>query len=110
VSQSPIKTTSLKNYLKEQTGMRVGDDTAKHLVNLLTQAVEHITKHAQQQATQEERSTILERDLQGGFESFITHSGPTLASPAALLAAINQLDNQELTSLLQLLTQELHHE
>jgi len=103
----PVRATTVKRFLKERTGMRVGADAIDLLTELLTTAADQVADQAQQLAAAEDRSTLMARDVQAGFEAFLLSTGPTLLAPGTIHAAIDGIDNEELTALINLLRSDL---
>lgn len=104
---SPVRLTTVKNFLKDRTGMRVGDATAEYFVQVLTTLTEQVADIAKELALEEARNTIMDRDLQTGFEAFLRTEGPGLFSPDTIRNAINGIDNEKLTQLITLLRDDL---
>ena len=105
----PIKKTSIKNFIKERTDLRVGDPAVAVLVELLTTAVGQIADIAKDLAVAEGRNTIKDRDLQAGFEAFLQERGPTLLSPDTIHTAIDGIENEAFTDLINLLRADLEN-
>lgn len=96
-----IKKTAIRNFLKEQTaGLRIGVNAIDHLSTLLVSTVVHVTARAQESAIDGKRNTIMARDIQYGFESFLQTQGPSLYTAAAIHRAIDNISNEELTKLI----------
>ena len=87
--------------------MRVGDATAEYFVQVLTTMTERVADAAKELALEEARNTIMERDLQVGFETFLRTEGPGLFSPDTIRVAINEINNEKLTHLITLLRDDL---
>ncbi len=102
----PVKTTTVKNYLKETTALRVGTEAAETMVVLLTQVAEEIAQEAKRLAEADERTTLKSRDLEAGFEAFLQSRGPSLLSPETIHGALDGIDNNGLAGLIRLLRQE----
>ncbi len=105
----PVRHTTVKNFLKDETGMRVGDATTERLVQILTSMSERIANIAKEFALDEARNTLLVRDIQIGFEAFLRAEGPGLFSPDTIRDAIDGISNEKLTELINLLRSELEH-
>ena len=102
----PVKTTTVKNYLKDTTGLRVGADAAETMAALLTEVAAQVASEAARLASADDRSTLKSRDLEAAFEAFLQSRGPSLLSPATIHAAIDGIDNDGLAGLIRLLRQE----
>ena len=96
----PVRSTTVNRFLKERTGLRVGADATDLLTEILTTAAEQVADRAQQLATAESRSTLMARDVQAGFEAFLRTAGPALLSTDTIHAAIDGIDNEALTELI----------
>jgi len=107
MASPPVRVTTLKTYLKEETGLRVGDATATALQDLLVTLIGKVVVRAQAQAVDEDRSTLLARDIIAGFEGFLVDESPELLSSKALRHAINVMDVAALTELVQLVQADL---
>ena len=103
----PVRPTTLANFLQEETGLRVGADATDRLTAILTQVTEHVAATAAASARAEDRTTLLERDVNDAFETFLREEGPALFSPATLFNAIDNVDNDGLTQLITLLRADL---
>ena len=99
----PVRPTTVTTFLKERTGLRVGEDAAALLARLLTAAAEKVADVAKELAAKEDRATLLDRDVQAGFEAFLGTAGPALIRPETLHAAIDGMDNDGFTQLINLL-------
>lgn len=98
-----VRETAIRRFLKDETDMRVGSDAIDRLGQLLTDLAGQIARKAKAQAVAEDRNTLLARDLDVAFESFLHTTGPSLLNATTLHAAINKLDDPtfiELTNLL----------
>lgn len=103
----PVRATTVKRFLKERTGMRVGTDAIDLLTELLTTAADQISDEAQQLALTDARSTLMARDIQAGFEAFLKKTGPALLSTDTIHTAIDGIGNEALTELINLLRADL---
>ena len=106
MTASLLKTNSPKTFLRERSGLRIGTAATDKLIAVLTEAAELICDHAKQQAEADERSTLMERDIEAGLERYLQSSGPSLLSPATLHQALDGLDNEELAEVIKLLLEE----
>lgn len=109
MASPPVRTTTLRNHLRETTGLRISTDATAVLVELLENQISTIATRAMEKATADERTTLMKEDIEAAFEDFLKMTGPSLLSAPALHVAINQLDTQTLTQLVQLLRQELRN-
>lgn len=103
----PVRRTSVENFLKETTDLRVGADATDRLTSILTHLAEHIAGTAAATARAEDRGTILERDITHALEVFLSEEAPSLFSPATLHSAIDRVPNDGLTQLINLLRADL---
>ncbi len=107
MANEPVRTTTLKNYLREQTQMRVSADAADRLTKLVTTQLDQVAARAAEEAAADERNTLLDRDIEQAFDGWLKSAGPSLLSAEAMLTAINGLDNDALTALIQHLQAQL---
>lgn len=109
MASSPVRTTTLHNYLKEATGLRVSADAAERITALLVAQIAQIARLSREQARDEERNTVLDRDIDQAFGAWLeaTAAAPGGLSSADLLAALDGLSNDALTELIQLLQAQL---
>ncbi len=103
----PVRETTIRNFLKDRTDMRVSEDAVDLMVSLLTTTSEAIAIRAAETATEEQRTTILDRDIQNAFEEFLGASGLTLLSPGTIHTAIDGITNEGLSQLIQSLRADL---
>lgn len=66
---SPVKPTSLKNFVKEQSGMRAGGDAVDELHGHLEFVAEKIWLEAAKQAEDDGRKTVKQRDVQEAIDA-----------------------------------------
>ncbi len=99
----PVRPGTVQTFLRDRTGMRVGDATTERLVQILTNMSERIADIAKEFALDEARNTLLVRDIQIGFEAFLRAEGPGLFSPDTIRDAIDGITNEKLTELINLL-------
>lgn len=97
----PVRETTLKTFLKDRTDMRVAEDAIELMVELITIQCEDMASRAAHLATQDDRTTILPRDIQHALEGFLAESGPPMLSPDTIRGAINGISNEAFTELLQ---------
>jgi histone H3/H4 len=102
-----VRPTTVENFLKEETGLRVGADASERMTALLTTVATHIAAGAAAAAAADERGTILERDVAQAFEQFLQGEDAVVFSPATLHSAIGNIDNDHLTQLISLLREDL---
>ena len=105
----PIRATTLRNHLRDTTGLRISTDATARLAELLENQINIIATRAHEKAVADERTTLMVQDIEAAFEDFLKTTGPSLLSAPALHLAINQLDIQTLTQLVQLLRSELRN-
>lgn len=103
----PVRETTIRNFLKDRTEMRVADDAVDLMVSLFTTTAEAMALRAAETATEEQRTTIMDRDIQNAFEEFLGASGLTLLSPDTIHTAINGISNENLSQLIQTLRTDL---
>lgn len=70
-SPSPIKPHSLKNFVKEQSDMRVGGDAIDLLQHHMEFVAGRIWLEASKHAEEDERKTVKERDVQHAIDVVI---------------------------------------
>jgi len=108
VSSPPVRPTTIKTFLKERTGeLRISADAVDRLVELLTDAAEQIADAAGQLAIEEDRNTMMDRDVEAAFATFLQIEGPALLSPETLHTAIDGITNEAFIELLNLLRADL---
>jgi len=105
-SPPPIRETTARTFLKDRTEMRVGDAAVELFVTHFTTMAEAVALTAAELAQQDERTTVLERDVDAAFNEFL-QAGPQLLSPDAIHTTIGALSNQVLSQLIQLLRADL---
>ena len=105
----PVRETTIRNFLKDRTDMRVSEDAVDLMVSLLTTTSEAMAIRAAETATEEQRTTILDRDIQNAFEEFLGASGLALLSPDTIHTAIDGISNEGLSQLIQSLRADLEH-
>ena len=103
----PVRSTTVKRFLQERTGLRVGQDATDLLTELLTTVADQVAEQAQQLAGADDRSTLMARDVQAGFEAFLKATGPALLSTDTIHVAIDGIDNEAFTELINLLRADL---
>lgn len=108
MSGPPVRTTTLRNHLKEATDLRVSADAAERLTTLLVAQLDQITQHAKTAATLDERTTILDRDIDHAFDQWLQTAAPSLLTSTAMLKALNGLSNDALTDLIKQLQTQLN--
>ena len=99
----PIRETTARTFLKDRTSMRVGEDAVEAFVNHFTAVAEAVASRAAELAEEEERTTILERDVETAFREIET----VPRGPDAIHTAIDTVSNQGLSQLIQLLRADL---
>jgi histone H3/H4 len=103
----PVRPSTIKQFLQDRTQLRVSEEAISHMVDLLTTLSDKIALRASQFAVAEQRNTLLNRDIQNAFESFLGESGPPLLSIETLHSAINGISTDNLKDLIQRLRQDL---
>jgi len=103
----PIRETTARTFLKDRTEMRVGEDAVAIFVTHFTTMAEAVATTAAQLATQDDRTTVLDRDIDAAFNAFL-QSGPEALSPDAIHTSIDAVSNQGLSQLIQLLRADLN--
>ncbi len=106
----PVRATTLKNFIKDRTGLRVGDGPVARLTDLITAVLEHIADTAKELVVDDDRSTLMERDVDVAYQSFLESRGPTLLSPTTIHTAIDGIANEDLTQLINLLRADLEEQ
>lgn len=102
----PIRETTARTFLKDRTEMRVGDDAVELFVTHFTTMAEAIAARAAELAQEDDRVTVLERDIDAAFNEFL-QAGPQVLSPDAIHTAIAAVSNQGLGQLIQFLRADL---
>ena len=97
-----IRETTAKDFLKELTDKRVGGDAVELFITHLTTMAEAVAIKADELTEQDERTTILDRDIDAAFNELV-QTGQVLD----IQAAINAVSNQDLSQLIQLLRADL---
>jgi len=103
----PVRPTTITTFLEKRTDMRLSEDAVDLLVDLLTKAAEQIADAAKELALEDERSTLLDRDMQTAYASFLQSEGPSLLAPETIHTAIDGISNEAFTELLNLLRADL---
>jgi len=103
----PVRHTTVANFLKDRTELRVSEDATELLAALLTKAAERIADSAKQLAIDDERNTLLDRDIEAAYATFLQDEGPAFFSFAIIHTAIDGIDNDAFTELLGLLRADL---
>ena len=93
--------------MKEATGLRVSADAAERLTVLLVAQLGQVAQRAKANAALEERSTLLERDVDQAFDGWLEEASPSTTTASALLTTINDLSNEALTNLIKQLQAQL---
>jgi len=101
-----IRATTALNFLRDRTGTRVGDDAVEIFITHFTTMGEAVAVRAAELATEDERTTVLDRDIDAAFNELV-QSGPVL-EPDAIHTAIGAVSNQGLGQLIQLLRADLN--
>tara|TARA_B100001123_G_scaffold407858_1_gene500440 strand:- start:82 stop:411 length:330 start_codon:yes stop_codon:yes gene_type:complete len=107
MGSNPLRTTTLRSYLRETTELRVSADATERLAELVGVQLEQIAGRARELTLAAERNTLLDRDVEEAFDGWLKDAGPSLLSSAALLATLNGLSNEALTDLIQQLQAQL---
>lgn len=66
---SPVKPHSLKNFVKEQSDMRAGNDAIDELHHHLEFVAERIWLEAAKEADDDDRKTVKKRDVQEAIDA-----------------------------------------
>ena len=107
---SLVKRAASKRFLKEATGLRVGDEVSARFVELVQAVASSMVAQAQKHAEADDRNTLMERDLEASFENFLQEGAAGLSSPQTLHQAISDLSTEDFVQLTQLLRQDLEEE
>ncbi len=102
----PIRETTARTFLRDRTELRVGDDAVELFVTHFTTMAEAVALSAAALAQNDERATVLERDIDAAFNEFL-RAGPQILSPDAIHTAIGAVSNQGLSQLIQFLRADL---
>ncbi len=100
-----IRETTASNFLKDRTGMRVGEDAVDLFVTHFTTIAKAVADRAAELAKEEELATVLERHIDTAYNELL-QSG-TQVGPDAIHTAIDAVSNQGLSQLIQLLRADL---
>lgn len=103
----PVRETTIHSFLQDRSGVRVSEDATELLVGLLTTTCENVASRATQSAADDERSTILDRDIQQAWDALLGTSGASLLTSVAIHASIDAASNDGLGELIQLLRLDL---
>ncbi len=98
-----FRPTPTKSFLHEHTDLRIAEAAIDAIIEILTDAAERIAISAKELALEEARNTLMARDIQSGFETFISSEGPGLLRPATIHTAIDGITNESLADLINLL-------
>ncbi len=102
----PIPESTARTFLKDRTDLRVAEDAVELFVSHFTAIAEAVATRAGNLATEEERTTMLERDVDTAFNEFL-QAGPQVIGPDAIHSAIDTISNQGMGQLIQLLRADL---
>ena len=69
-----VRTTTLRNYLKETTGLRTSAGAASKLTELSKVMFEDVAQRSRERAMGEDRSTLLDRDVEAAWQDFLKAS------------------------------------
>ncbi len=81
---------------------RISEDATDVLVHLLTKAAEQIADAAKALAIEDDRNTLMDRDVQAAYATFLQIEGPALLAPETIYSAIDGITNEAFTELLNL--------
>ena len=102
LSSSPVfsgditKSRTVEEFFKEKTALRVAADAIETYKTTLTQMSEQVIKQAESLAKKENRTTILDRDIQRATDDVFRRSPRTVAE---LMEKIKQLSIIDLAAL-----------
>jgi histone H3/H4 len=102
LSSSPVfsgditKSRTVEEFFKEKTALRVAADAIETYKTTLTQMSEQVIKQAEALAKKENRTTILDRDIQRATDDVFRRSPLTVAE---LMEKIKQLSIIDLAAL-----------
>ena len=102
LSSSPVfsgditKSRTVEEFFKEKTALRVAADAIETYKTTLTQMSEQVIKQAESLAKKENRTTILDRDIQRATDDVFRRSPLTVAE---LMEKIKQLSIIDLAAL-----------
>lgn len=99
----PVRTTPVGEFIRDRSGMRVGTDALELMVAKLTEATAQLTDLAKEAALEDNRSTIMERDVEAAFDLWLDAQARTLLSPAIMHQTIETISNDGLVELTRLL-------
>jgi histone H3/H4 len=102
LSSSPVfsgditKSRTVEEFFKEKTKLRVAQDAIETYKTTLTKMSEEVIKHAEARAQEDNRTTILDRDIQRATDDVFRRSPLTVAD---LMEKIKQLSIIDLAAL-----------
>lgn len=102
LSSSPVfsgditKSRTVEEFFKEKTKLRVAQDAIETYKTTLTKMSEEVIKHAEARAQEDNRTTILDRDIQRATDDVFRRSPLTVAE---LMEKIKQLSIIDLAAL-----------
>ncbi len=102
-----VRPTTIRAFLKERTELRISEDATDVLLELLTLTAEQIADAAKQLAIEDDRNTLMDRDIQAAYATFLQSEGPALLAPETIHTAIDGITNQAFTELLNLVRADL---
>jgi histone H3/H4 len=94
----PMKVTTLKKYMKDQTELRIDADAVDWLAGQVNDRVKRVVNWAGVLAEMEERTTLLLRDIEQAVEDVGSSSGDQgpAATPAQLFETIETYSIEQL--------------
>ena len=101
-TSGPLRVTTLKKYMKAQTGLRVDADAVEHLADQVNARVQRVVDRAAVLAEMEGRSTVLLRDVERAIEDVGRDrgaSGLPERTPEEVFAIVEGYDIEQLSAL-----------
>ena len=102
-----LRESTARNFLKDLTDMRIGDDAVDLLIQLVTPFVEKLAHKAAALAKDVDRTTILDDDIQAAFDDQFKTTVSSLLDPASIHQSIGQISTDDLKALIKLLMKDL---
>ncbi len=101
---APVKLTTLKNYIKDKTELRLQTAAAQLLLEHLEVQLDQTVERAAVLVEMQERSTLQERDMQQAISETWSVGGD---SPQEVAEVVNTYEVSELSELVELVRHSL---
>jgi histone H3/H4 len=102
-----VRKNTARDFIKDGSGLRVESAATERFIEVLTQLADQLVQMAAAEATDAQRRTVQVEDIQVGFDRLLIEQGASLLSPSGLHQAIDGIDNDGLTELINLLRVDL---